>query len=428
MWLIEVGKQMKDDFVQLLLELQGGVAVAATAAGTQGHDFAAAPSSVVSDGFLNWVRDVATTFHLTHYVFFPCSASTLSVMLHLPLLISQGHVPLAPSAEPQLITLPRLPPFWNKDLPEFLHARNEVSLERLKDCSSKLKEAATILINTTYEIEANVIDALHFKDGFCQTKRRVLTVGPVLPDEFLDDLPLSHSQTEKQEQDIECLRWLNSKTARSVLYLSFGSIYIPCIEEIHELALGLEASFCAFIWVLRRPPSTSSSSFSISNLLPEGFQSRLKDRCFIVSPWAPQLLILSHPSVGGFLTHCGWNSTIEGISFGVPLIAYPQFAEQQSNCRIVVDQLKVGLELRKHDNAPIILRKQVERVVKLLMEGEEGIEVKKNAAQAKDIIRRSLKKGGSSYENLEAFVCECFQHSGCKFQNKFLDVTVEYNS
>ncbi|KAJ7518017.1 hypothetical protein O6H91_21G051000 [Diphasiastrum complanatum] len=414
----EVAKHMKDDFVQLLQKQHGDVVAAGR---TQAHDFAA-PSSVISDGFLHWACDVATKFQLTHYFFFPCPASTLSIMLNLPLLISQGHVPVASSAEPQLVNLPGLPPFWNKDLPDFVRqGHNEDSLHslpRLKDCASKLIEAETILINTTYEIEANVIDALQFKDGFLQTKRQILTVGPVLPDEILNDLSLLHSLTEKQEHDTDqCLRWLNSKTARSVLYVSFGSIYIPCIEEIHELALGLEASSCAFLWVLRRPPSTSCSSFPVSNLLPEGFQSRLKNRCFIVSPWAPQLRILSHPSVAGFLTHCGWNSIFESISLGVPLIAYPQFAEQDLNCRMIVDHLRVGLELRKHENALIIGREEVEGVVKLLMEGEEGSEVKKNTAHAKDIIRRSVKKGGSSFENVQTFVRELLiQHSGCKFQ------------
>ncbi|KAJ7523860.1 hypothetical protein O6H91_18G065400 [Diphasiastrum complanatum] len=408
-WLMEVAIDMKDQFVQLLQELQAGGA----APGAQAQDFAA-PSSVVSDVFLPWVRDVAATSHLSHYVFFPCSASSLSVMLSLPLLISQGHVPLVSSAEPHLITLPGLSPFWNKDLPVFLHEKLKKPLQQaIFDSGFRLIEASTILINTTYEMETNAINyALQLKDNFHEVKRKVLSVGPVLPIQILNDLSFPHSQSGKQEHDIECLRWLSSKTARSVLYVSFGSIHIPSTEEIHELALGLEASSCAFLWVLRRPPCTSSS-FPLSTLLPEGFQSRLNDRCFIVSPWAPQLLILSHPSVGGFLTHCGWNSILESISFGVPLIAYPQFAEQRLNCRMIVDQLRIGLELQKDENELILGRKQIERVIRLLMGGEEGVEVKKSCAQLKDVIRRSVKKGGSSYENLDAFVHEIFD-SGSK--------------
>ncbi|KAJ7530598.1 hypothetical protein O6H91_14G009600 [Diphasiastrum complanatum] len=397
---------MKDDFMQLVkqqLQIAGGE--------RETQASFAAPSAILSDNFIFWARDVAIAFNLAHYVFFPFSASPLTVMLSLPLLISQGHVPLKSAAEPQLITLPSLPPLWNKDLPTCLHeVDGKAELEWKLTCGFNLIKASTILINTSYEMEANAIEALQSKDGSHQTKQKVLTVGPVLPRDFPNDHRL-HSESENPGHT-ECSRWLNSKNVGSVLYVSFGSIYSLGMEEITELALGLEASSYAFLWVLRQPRSASSKNNNslLSDLLPEGFQSRLKDRCFISSGWAPQLFILSHPSVGAFLTHCGWNSILESISFGVPLIACPKFAEQHLNCRLIVDQLKIGIELSK-DHRGFPSREELETTTRLLMEGEGGRGVKKNVAALKDIIRKSVKKGGSSYENVEAFVHEIFQLS-----------------
>ncbi|KAJ7530666.1 hypothetical protein O6H91_14G013500 [Diphasiastrum complanatum] len=353
----EVVCGMKDDFMQLVkqqLQIAGGE--------RETQASFAAPSAILSDNFIFWARDVAIAFNLAHYVFFPFSASPLTVMLSLPLLISQGHVPLKSAAELQLITLPSLPPLWNKDLPTCLHdVDGKAELEWKLTCGFNLIKASTILINTSYEMEANAIEALQSKDGSHQTKQKVLTVGPVLPRDFPNDHRL-HSESENPGHT-ECSRWLNSKNVGSVLYVSFGSIYSLGMEEITELALGLEASSYAFLWVLRQPRSASSKNNNslLSDLLPEGFQSRLKDRCFISSG-------------------------------------------------LIVDQLKIGIELPK-DHRGFPSREEIETTTRLLMEGEGGRGVKKNVAALKDIIRKSVKKGGSSYENVEAFVHEIFQLS-----------------
>ncbi|KAJ7546998.1 hypothetical protein O6H91_08G064300 [Diphasiastrum complanatum] len=403
-WFMEVAAYMEDDFVQLVHKLR---AVAA------GEESLGAPIFIVSDTFLWWMHDVAVSLKIDYCLFFTSPASLLSVMLHLPVLISQGYVPLRLSAEPRLITLPGLAPAWDMELLYVIRdSLPKATLQRLTDAAYKLSETApTILINTCYELEANTIDVLQKYESINQTKINVQALGPVLPLQLLHDNYVDLYQPDnRKEEEKECLRWLNSRSPASVLYVSFGSVFIPSLENITELALGLEASSHAFLWVLRPPPGVASGdqSLSLSVLLPEGFESRTKDRGFVMSPWAPQLSILSHPSTGGFLTHCGWNSTIESIFMGVPLIAYPQFAEQKTNCRMIVEQWKAGIQLQNDENKKL-RKEEIEKIVKILMEGEEGKQMKKNVRQLRDVIRSSWKKGGSSYTNLQAFVQKLFK-------------------
>lgn len=148
-----------------------------------------------------------------------------------------------------------------------------------------------------------------------------------------------NDNTIKQESD-PCILWLNTRAPRSVLYISFGSFATHGAPQLLELALGLEASNCSFLW-LARPPNAgrmsaaSGSPVSITEFLPPGFEERIEGRGKCYSGWAPQTRILKHPAVGGFLSHCGWNSTLEAVCSGVPLLAWPITAEQHLNRRFV---------------------------------------------------------------------------------------------
>ena len=143
--------------------------------------------------------------------------------------------------------------------------------------------------------------------------------------------------------------------------------------HVTELTVGLEASGHRFLWVLRSPSSSflSVEETELSQLLPEGFESRTKDRGLVVASWAPQIPVLSHPSTGGFISHCGWNSTLESISHGVPIICWPLFAEQRMNRLLLVNELKAGIAAKMRRDG-FVGREEVERAVRQLMEGEQG--------------------------------------------------------
>uniref|UniRef100_A0A0C9S480 TSA: Wollemia nobilis Ref_Wollemi_Transcript_14126_1622 transcribed RNA sequence n=1 Tax=Wollemia nobilis TaxID=56998 RepID=A0A0C9S480_9CONI len=170
-------------------------------------------------------------------------------------------------------------------------------------------------------------------------------------------------------------------------------------EHIRELAWGLEASGQAFLWVIR-PDLVQRDSTA----LPEGYLARIRARGFLVG-WAPQLKVLRHPSVGGFLTHNGWNSTIESISMGVPMIGWPYWSEQFLNCRFSKDVWKVGLDLESTaDENGLVKADEIEKAVRSLMESADGKELRKNAAKLKEAAHKAVMPGGSSSRNVDMFV------------------------
>ncbi|RZC58994.1 hypothetical protein C5167_006300 [Papaver somniferum] len=204
-----------------------------------------------------------------------------------------------------------------------------------------------------------------------------------------------------------CLKWLDNQPPASVLFVSFGSGGTLSSDQLIELALGLEMSEQKFLLFLRRPiPSekaASSSYLSVqsiedpSEVLPKGFLDRTRKSGLVVSSWAPQIEILNHGSTGGFLTHCGWNSTLESIVHGVPLIAWPLFAEQKMNAVMLTDAIKVALRPKPMESG-LIGRDEICRVVRGLMEGEEGKILKSKMRELKCVATSTLAQGGSSFK------------------------------
>ncbi|KAL9174536.1 hypothetical protein ABFS82_02G058500 [Erythranthe guttata] len=192
---------------------------------------------------------------------------------------------------------------------------------------------------------------------------------------------------------MECLDWLDKKQNDAVLYINFGSITPLSPGQMVEFAWGLAQSNHHFLWIIR--PDLVDGKGSV---LPEGFLEETKGRGLLVG-WCPQEKVLAHAAVGGFLTHCGWNSTVETISEGVPMVCWPFFAEQQTNCRYACKEWGIGVEIEGD-----VTRGKVERMVKVMMEGEEGVVMRKKAAEWKEKACAAAKPGGSSYRNLEKLI------------------------
>lgn len=283
----------------------------------------APPSCIVSDMFLGWTQEVANTFNIPKYVLFASPASGLAFMLHTSELVKQGKLPIDRSKEEDLVyDIPGVPPTRLADFPSPIQDPEDDSyLFYLRNCE-QLLEAAGVLINTYYELEPTYIEALRKAYNLIS----FLPVGPLLPKAYFEP----SSDVVPVDSDIRdpCLKWLDTQPDSSVLYVSFGSVAVLSIEQIQEIAQGLEASGQRFLLVLR-PPSNPENV----PLLPEGFEERTRGRGFVQVGWAPQLWVLSHRAVGGFLTHCGWNSTLESICRGVPMLAWPIQAEQAMNAR-----------------------------------------------------------------------------------------------
>ncbi|KAF8405176.1 hypothetical protein HHK36_010076 [Tetracentron sinense] len=226
-------------------------------------------------------------------------------------------------------------------------------------------------LNTWEDLEPMTIRALREDPRL----KRILNV-PIYPIG-----PLTRSIGPERARS-ECLDWLNKQPTESVVYVSFGSGGTLSAEQLTELAYGLELSQQRFIWVARPPTrkDPSGTFFTSGNgcddpseYLPDGFLTRTRNVGLVVPNWAPQVEILSHGSMGGFMCHCGWNSALESITNGVPMIAWPLYSEQRMNAAMLTEDLGVAVRPEIMATKEVVVRREeVERMVRLVMEGKEG--------------------------------------------------------
>ncbi|GLJ47398.1 hypothetical protein SUGI_1000360 [Cryptomeria japonica] len=335
-------------------------------------------SAFIIDPFCTELLAVTAKLKIPTYLFVPASAALVCFMLNLPKFVSEMKVSFKDVDFE--VEVPGFPPIPPRDLPSSLQDRSDSEFEWFVNHASRFKEASGILINTFAEFEEEAIKALS-----TPATPAIYPIGPLL---------LTESDTPDQSS---CLNWLDEQPPSSVLFVSFGSFGVISREQITDLAIGLEASGHRFLWVVRGYKSGDSSTLEtdISELLPEGFENRTRDRGLVLLNWAPQVPVLSHPSTGGFLSHCGWNSTLESACNGVPMITWPLGAEQGMNKAILVKQIQVAVDL-KMDDKRFVKREEVERAVRELMEGEEGRKARKKMKELKGKAKIAMMEGGST--------------------------------
>lgn len=249
-----------------------------------------------------------------------------------------------------------------------------------------------MLCSTVEEIEPAGIQFLQTLTGL-----RAWTVAP---------LRKAERQNGKESDDY-CVEWLDSQAPAAVLYVSFGSQNTITASQMMSLAEGLEAGGKPFVWVVRPPVGFDVKEEFRDEWLPEGFELRVKagKRGLVVRKWAPQLEILSHGSTGAFLSHCGWNSVLESLSCGVPVIGWPMAAEQFYNSKMVVEELGAGVEIARGVEGEIESG-DVAEMVGLVMGSDcgKGKEMKEKAVRCSVKIRAAMREGGSSTVAIDDFV------------------------
>jgi pathogen-inducible salicylic acid glucosyltransferase len=221
-------------------------------------------------------------------------------------------------------------------------------------------------------------------------------VGPTIPSAFLDNrLPddLSYGIHLHTPMTAESKAWLDAQEARSVLYVSFGSMASLHPDQMGEIAEGLYSSGKPFLWVVR---ATETSK------LPKGFADKARTRGLIV-PWCPQLEVLSHKSVSCFMTHCGWNSTVEALSAGVPMVAMPNWSDQTTNAKYIQDVWRVGVRVWP-DAKGVVRSEEVERRVRQVMEGKMSKEFRMKALDWSNKAKKCMSEGGTSDTNILDFI------------------------
>nr|XP_027073073.1 UDP-glycosyltransferase 74E2-like [Coffea arabica] len=346
---------------------------------------------IVYDAVLPWALRVAKSLGLRAAVFFTQSCAVNKIYYH----VYTGLLKLP--LEESKVEIPGLPPLSASDLPSFISSYGSyppifqlVTHDQMKN----IHEADSIIYNTFYKLEEEVID-------WTSRILPIMTIGPTIPSMYLD----KRLQDDKQyglslfnPMTNACMPWLNERSTSSVVYISFGSIAEVDAEQMEEVAWGLRTSNYYFLWVVRE---------SESNKLPKDLVKEISDRG-LVSSWCPQLEVLAHKSIGCFITHCGWNSTLEALSLGVPMVVMPRWTDQSTNAKFVTDIWKTGIKAQSDENG-IVRRDVIRQCISVVMEGEKGQEIRKNADKWKDLARHAFDEGGSSDKNIKDFVSKLIQ-------------------
>ncbi|KAH0463238.1 hypothetical protein IEQ34_007820 [Dendrobium chrysotoxum] len=256
-------------------------------------------------------------------------------------------------------------------------------------------KSSGLIINTCREVERNFLEILATREAYSGVP--VYAIGPLNP------VP-RHNKTNSTRN--ECLEWLDGHPPCSVVYVSFGTTSTISEEQVEQLASGLLRSEHRFLWVLRDADRADIfTTESSSRLVPAGFEKAVEGVGKVVRGWVPQLDVLAHRATGGFMSHCGWNSCMEAMSCGVPVMAWPMHSDQPTNARLLAEGLKVGLVVRGWDRwREVVAAERVEEVVRMVMEGEEGRWMREKAREISKVVRAAGEEGGSSKEALDVLV------------------------
>eukprot|EP01018_Ginkgo_biloba_P036049 Gb_00346 [translate_table: standard] len=345
---------------------------------------------LIADMNCAWALDVAEEYGIPRAAFWPAQISTYAIISNCPSLISSGILTSkgVPKERKMVKCLRSMPLLHTAHIPWIIGT--EADQESLFHSVAilhmeRIRKIEWVIFNSFYDLEAPIINT--FPNGV-----GIYPIGPLIPTNILNGK--SENKWEVGPgfwtEEHECLNWLDKQSPYSVIYVSFGSLTIFNARQLEELALGLEATLRPFLWVLRSDLMDGTTA-----VLPQGFNERIKDRGF--------MSVLSHPSIACFVTHCGWNSTLESISMGVPMICWPYFADQFLNRSYVVEVWKIGLALNANKDE-IIEKGEIEEAVKRLLAEEEGIVIKKRAMKLKESARESVKEGGLSSINYKSFI------------------------
>ncbi|RHN50158.1 putative 7-deoxyloganetin glucosyltransferase [Medicago truncatula] len=337
---------------------------------------------LVSDCYMSFTIQAAEEHALPIVFFSPASASTFLSVLHFHTLFEKGLIPLKDKSyltngylDTEVDCVPGLKNFRLKDLPDFIRITepNDVMVEFLIEAAERFHKSSAIIFNTYNELETDAMNALY------SMFPSLYTVGP-LPS-LLNQTPHNHLASlgsNLWKEDIKCL-----------------DITVMTRDQLLEFAWGLADSKKPFLWIIR-PDLVMGGSFILSS----EFENEISGRGLIAG-WCPQEEVLNHPAIGGFLTHCGWNSTTESICAGVSMLCWPFFADQPTNCRYICNSWEIGIEINTN-----VKREEVSNLINELMSGDKGKKMRQKAMELKEKADETTSPGGCSYNNLDKVIKE----------------------
>ncbi|XP_015873873.3 UDP-glucose iridoid glucosyltransferase [Ziziphus jujuba] len=335
---------------------------------------------IIWDEYMYFSDAVATNLNIPSIIFRTSSAATFLGRCALLQLHARGLIPFQDSILHEMV--PELYPLRYKDLPLPICSEFESSVPLIVD-SHKIRNASAIIWNTVDCIEQSCL--MQIKKEHCPVP--IFPIGPM-------HMIAPPNSVSLLKEGTSCIPWLDKQSLNSVIYVSLGTMVSIGEKEVAEMAWGLANSKQPFLWVIR-PGSICGSDWI--EKLPQGFKVGVRERGCIVK-WAPQKEVLAHKAVGGFWSHCGWNSTLESICEGVPMICNPHFGDQSVNARYVSHEWRVGLELENLE------RGEIERAITKLILDDEGKDIRARAKDLKEKVKLCTGEGGSSQSHLNELV------------------------
>lgn len=363
------------------------------------------PDCLVADNMFPWATEVAAKFEIPRLVFHGYGFFPLCVYNNLVAYEPYKSV----ESDTDAFIMPNLPhmiEMTRQQVPNYLKDGSEIKL--MEQILKSELASYGIVVNSFHELEPAYSEHYTKVMG-----RKAWQVGPVSLCNR-DTVDKAERGQKASISEHECLNWLDSKGTNSVLYICFGTQSRFSAAQLMEIARALEDSGRDFIWVVnRKKRSEDEDEDEKETWLPEGFEERNKERVLIIRGWAPQLLILDHEAVGGFLTHCGWNSLLEGVAAGVPMVTWPLFAEQFCNEKLVTEILRIGVAVgaqmwstSSEEYKVSVERKDIEKAVNELMDGEETKEMRSRARELGNMAKNAVEEVGSSYSKLNSLLEE----------------------
>ncbi|PNT65068.1 anthocyanidin 5,3-O-glucosyltransferase-like [Brachypodium distachyon] len=361
--------------------------------------------SLVLDMFCVHAIDAGAAVGVPVYTFFAPGASCLSVVTQFPALVAGRRSGLKDLGDTPLDFL-GVPPMPASHLVrELLEHPEEELCKAMTDIWRRNTETMGVLVNTFESLESRAAQSL--RDPLCVPGRvlpPVYCVGPLIG---------KKSDSKAARKKNECLAWLDAQPDASVVFLCFGSMGTLSADQLKEIAVGLERSGQRFLWSVRAPAGSQDpkkylevrAEADLDALLPEGFLERTKDRGLVVKSWVPQVDVLRHPATGAFVTHCGWNSVLEAVAAGVPMLCWPLEAEQKMNKVCMTADMGVAVELEGYMTG-FVKAGELEAKVRLVIEAEEGRQLRARLAARREEAEAAMEEGGSSRRAFAQFLLD----------------------
>ncbi|XP_019157075.1 PREDICTED: UDP-glycosyltransferase 83A1-like [Ipomoea nil] len=335
---------------------------------------------VIADQSLGWALELAKKLGVQTAAFLPAAAANLVLGFNIPKLIDDGIINNEGiPAENKTFQFAPTMPFMNTS--DFVWVRmgnltlQRVVFQMMLGNNKSVKSADWLICNSAYDLEP----------GAFSLAPEILPIGPLLATKTLKTPTSSAGSFWPAEPN--CLKFLDQHPPCSTIYAAFGSSTAFSEAQFEELAKGLELTNRPFLWVVKSDDANRKPNIS--------------ERGMMVN-WTPQQEVLSHPSLGCFLSHCGWNSTIESAINGVPILCWPYFADQFINQSYICDVWKIGLALKRDNNGSgIIKSEEIKNKVDQLL-GDNSF--KERALHLKEVTRANIAEGGSSHNNLMNFI------------------------